>query len=161
MADDPRRARELSSRSELQLISASYADAIGRLSKRDLKSKIARARRLRDKQRDLYRRQRLASRERTGTKHGAAARTRQKARLFEEALSRFTRRLQTLEMPARRSRMRKPAGKGPKPKPRRAAAPGRRAQADLRQKARSPRTKAIQAHVSSRGRRRQARRDSR
>jgi hypothetical protein len=76
MADDRRLARELSTRSELELISASYADAIGRLPKPDLKSKIVRARRLRDKQRDLYRRQRLASRARTGTKHGSSARRR-------------------------------------------------------------------------------------
>lgn len=160
MANDRRLARELGTRSEHQLISASYADAIGRLSKRDLKSKIARARRLRDKQRDLYRRQRLASQARTGTKHGAAARTRQKAQLFDEALSRFTRRLQSVEAPELK-KAKKPAGKGPKPKSRRAGAPGRRAQADLLQKARSPRMKAIQAHVGSRGRRRQARRDSR
>jgi hypothetical protein len=35
-----------------------------------------------------------------------------------------------------------------------------RGQAALRQKARTPRIKAMQAHASSRGRRRQARRDS-
>jgi hypothetical protein len=160
MANDRRLARQLSTRSEFQLISASYADAIGRLSKRDLKSKIARARRLRDKQRDLYRRQRLASRARSGTKHGSSARTAQKAGLFNEALSRFTQRLRALEA-AERRKTQQPAGKGPKPKSRRAGAPKRRAQADLLQKARSPRMKSIQAHVGGRGRRRQARRDSR
>ena len=160
MANDRQVARQLSSRSELDLISASYADSIGRLSKRALKSNIARARRLRDKQRDLYRRQRLASRARTGTKHGSGARTAQKAGLFDEALSRFTQRLRALEAAGRR-KTQKPAGKGPKPKPRPAGAPKRRAQSRLLQKARSPRMKAIQAHVGSRGRRRQARRDSR
>jgi len=161
MADDRRLARELSTRSELELISASYADAIGRLPKPALKSKIVRARRLRDKQRDLYRRQRLASRARTGTKHGSSARTAQKAGLFDEALSRFTQRLRALEAAERRKTQKKPAGKGPRPKPRPAGTPKGRAQSRLLQKARSPRMKAIQAHVGSRGRRRQARRDSR
>lgn len=50
-------------------------------------------------------------------------------------------------------------GKSPAPLPRRA--PKTSGQAALRQKARTPRMKAIQAHVSSRGRRAQARRDSR
>ena len=160
MANERQVARQLSSRSEFDLISASYADSIGRLSKRALKSNIARARRLRDKQRDLYRRQRLASRARTGTKHGSSARTAQKAGLFDEALSRFTQRLRALEA-AERRKTQKPAGKGPKPKPRPAGAPERGAQSRLLQKARAPRMKAIQAHVGSRGRRRQARRDSR
>ena len=39
--------------------------------------------------------------------------------------------------------------------------PPKRGQAALRQKPRTPRTKAIHAHAGSRGRRRQARRDSR
>jgi hypothetical protein len=170
MAYNRRQARELTTRSELDLVSASYSDAIGKLSKRDLKSNIARARRLRDKQRDLLRRQRLASRARTGTKHGSRpgsnARTAQKAALFDEALSRFTQRLEAAEA-AERAKARKKAppkrparvAKWPTPPP-----PGARKmrdQAALRQKARSPRMMAIQAHVGSRGRRRQARRDSR
>ena len=159
MANDPGLARELSTRAEFQLISASRGAAIDRLSKQELKSNIARARRLRDKQRDLYQRQRLASQARTGTKHGAAARTKQKAQLFDEALSRFTRRLRSVEAPERR-KAKKPAGKGPKPKPRPANAP-KRGQSGVLQKARSPRMKSIQAHIGSRGRRRQARRDSR
>jgi len=166
MANDRRLARQLSTRSELDLISASYADAIGRLSKRALNSNIARARRLRDKQRDLYRRQRLAGRARTGTKHGTAARTAQKARLFDEALSRFTRRLKLLEAAERSKKSRKPAAskrmsvrKGPEPRP--GARPAETAQAARLAKSRTPRMKAIQAHVGSRGRRRQARRDSR
>ena len=169
MTYDRRQARQLSTASELGLISASYSDSIGKLSKRALKSNIARARRLRDKQRDLLQRHRLASRARTGTKQGARpdsnARTVQKAELFDEALARFTQGLQALEA-GERTKTRKNAspklaagaGKGPRP-------PGKagrtRGPAALRQKARSPRMKAIQAHVSSRGRRRQARRDSR
>lgn len=165
----PRQVRELTTRSELDLVRASYAGSIGRLSTRALKANIARARRLRDKQRDLYRRQRLASRARTGTKQGsrppANARTAQKARIFDETLSRFRLRLEAVEA-AERSKLQekvlseRPRGNaGPKPRP--AGARKTSGQAALRQKARSPRMKAIQAHVSSRGRRRQARRDSR
>ena len=111
-----------------------------------------------------------ASRARTGAKHGSRpgsnARTAQKAALFDEALSQFTQRLQAVEAAERTkarkkapSKRRASANKGPKPPP-----PGSRktrGQAALRQQARSPRMKAIQAHISSRGRRRHARRDSR
>jgi hypothetical protein len=155
MTYDRHQARQLSTASELALVSASYADSIGKLTKPALRANIARARRLRDKQRDLLRRQRLASRARTGTKHGARpdsnARTAQKAELFDQTLARYTQRLQALEAGERRA--------GPKRTP--GGAGKKRGQAALRQKARSPRTKAIQAHVSSRGRRSQARRDSR
>lgn len=164
-----RQARELATRSELDLIGASYSEAISKLTPRVLKSNIARTRKLRDKHRDLLRRQRLASRARTGTKHGrrpdSNARTVRKAQLFEETLGRFTARLEALEA-AERRKGRKPSaprraaapGKGPKP-PR--AARRKQGQAALLQKARTPRMKAMQAHVSSRGRRNQARRDSR
>jgi hypothetical protein len=170
MTYDRRRARQLSTQSEFELISASYSDAIGKLPKRALKSNIARARRLRDKQRDLLRRQRLASRARSGSKHGrrpdSNMRTAQKAELFEETLSRFTRGLEALEAAERRkasqpapSKRRAAPGKGPTPRGR--AAGKARGGGTLRQKARSPRMKAIQAHVGSRARRAQARRDSR
>jgi hypothetical protein len=164
MAYSPRQVRQLTTRSERELVRASYGDSIGRLSERALKSRIARARRLRDKQRDLLRRQRLAHRRRTGDKQGSA-RTAQKAKLFEAALSRFTLQQRVLEAAGQTrkkapSRPRSGGGKGPKPPLPRGS---RKAsgQAALRQKARSPRMKAMQAHVSSRGRRRQARRDSR
>lgn len=164
MTYNPRQVRELTTRSELDLVRASYAGSIGRLSARALKANIARARRLRDKQRDLLRRQRLAHRRRTGNKQGSV-RTAQKAELFEEALSRFARQQRVLEAAGRArkkapSRPRAGGRKGPRPPSPRGS---RRTsgQAALRQKARSPRMKAMQAHVSSRGRRRQARRDSR
>lgn len=146
MPIDRRQARALTTRSELGLVSASYPDTIGNLKLSALKSNIVRARNLRDKQRDLLQRQKLATRARTGTKIGGNARTAEKVRLFEETLARFTRRLNSLN-------------KGPSPQAR--GASKKRGQAALRQKARSPRMKAIQGHVSSRGRRNQARRDSR
>jgi hypothetical protein len=147
MTYDRRRIRQLTTAPEFEVVGASASEAIRKLSKQALQSHISRARRLRDKQRDLLRRQKLASRARTGTKQGAAARTAQKAQLFEETLARFTKRLHSMK------------AKGPKPAPRGARKTS--GQAALRQKARTPRMKAMQAHVGSRGRRRQARRDSR
>lgn len=169
MTYNTRQVRELTTRSELELVRASHAGSIGRLSARALKANIARARRLRDKQRDLYRRQRLASRARTGTKQGSRppsnARTGQKAQIFDEALSRFRQRLAAVEAAERSKLHKKVPSKRPRgnagPQPRPAGAGKTRGQAALRQKARSPRMKAMQGHVSSRGRRQQARRDSR
>ena len=148
-----RQVRELTSKSEWELVSASYQGAIGQLSEKALRSNIERTRRLRDKNRDLYRRQQIASRKRRGANSGSHApsnaRTGQKAQIFDETLSRFTKRLDAMK-----------SGKGPKKPPARGPAK-KSGQAALRQKARSPRMKAIQAHVGSRGRRKQARRDSR
>lgn len=155
---DRRTIRQLTTTSEFALVDCSFPPAIRNLSARRVRSNISRARRLRDKQRDLQRRQRLAQRDRVGTKQGAAQRTARKARIFEQTLARFDRRLRAIEAEeAQAKRVRK--GKGPKP---RVHAAGRKSgQAALLQKARTPRMKAMQAHVSSRGRRSQARRDSR
>lgn len=170
MPYDRRQIRKLTTASEFELVDASSADSIRRLSAQALQKNIARARRLRDKQRDLLRRQRLASRSRTGTKATGNARTAQKAEVFDETLNRFTRRLQAMTAKprpgagAKKSAARKsraaPKGTGPKP-PARGGARKTGAQATLRQKATTPRVKAIQAHIGSRGRRAQARRDSR
>lgn len=163
MPYDRPRIRKLTTSSEFELVVASSAPAIRKLSPRALRSSISRARRLRDKQRDLQRRQRLARRERGGTKHGGAERTAQKAEIFDSTLERFTRRLREIQaqpVQARRKQAKRaPKGKGPKPG---VHAAGRKSgQAALLQKARTPRVKAMQAHVSSRGRRSQAKRDSR
>lgn len=158
MTYDRRRIRKLTTSSEFGLVDASFAPAILSHSARILRSNIARARRLREKQRDLQRRQRLAHRDRVGTKQGAAQRTARKAEIFDETLARFTRRLRAMEakpVQAKRARGSK------SPKPRVHAASRKSGHAALLQKARTPRMKAMQAHVSSRGRRSQARRDSR
>lgn len=148
-----RQVRELTSKSEWELVSASHQGAIAQLSEKALRSNIERTRRLRDKNRDLYRRQQIASRKRSGANPASHApsnaRTGQKAQIFDETLSRFTKRLDAMR-----------SSKGPKKPPARRSAK-KSGQAALRQKARSPRMKAIQAHVGSRGRRKQARRDSR
>jgi hypothetical protein len=93
MAFNRNHARPLCTAAEFQLFTASLADGIGALTPAQLRSKIQRARNLRDKYRDLLKRQRLANRERTGTKKGQRmetnARTADKARLFDEVLGRF------------------------------------------------------------------------
>jgi hypothetical protein len=181
MTYDRRTARTLCTAAELELVLASFEPGAGRLSEARLKSAMARARRLRDKYRDLLRRQRLATRARTGSKLGSRpgtnARTAQKARLFEETLARFAREREARAAAARRAVRAKRAGprKAPAPKPpglkpraqRTAAAPRtgfvseQALLASRRQRLQNMRAKAVQAHVRAQGRRNQARRDSR
>lgn len=93
MAFNRNHARPLCTDSEYQLFTASLADEIGKHTPVQLRGKIQRARKLRDKYRDLLKRQRLANRARTGTKKGdrtqTNVRTADKAKLFDEALGRF------------------------------------------------------------------------
>jgi hypothetical protein len=93
MAYNRSHARALCTENEYKLFTASLADEITSLTPAQLRSKIERARKLRDKNRDLFKRQRLSNRERTGTKKGdrpdSNARTGDKAKLFSEALVRF------------------------------------------------------------------------
>lgn len=100
MAYNRNHARALCNATEMALFEASLADNINAHSASQVRDKIKRARALRDKYRDLYKRQRLAARERTGTKKGARAdsnaRTQSKAKLFEEVLTRFQARADAL-----------------------------------------------------------------
>lgn len=93
MAFNRNHARPLCTDAEYKLFTASLADEIGKLAPAQLRGKIQRARKLRDKYRDLLKRQRLANRARTGTKKGdrpqTNLRTADKAKLFDEALGRF------------------------------------------------------------------------
>jgi len=106
MAFNRRQARPLCTDTEYALFTASLADAIGDLTPAQLRSKLERARRARDKYRDLVKRQRLANRTRTGTKKGnrpeTNARTAEKAQLFAEALARFEARSSKLAATAER-----------------------------------------------------------
>jgi len=195
-----RGARALCTANEFDLVVASGGEGLKALSEARLKQKIVRARALRDKYRDLLRRQRLVAR-RPGAKparEGANARTESKAALFEQTLACFVERLAQVKAAAKKSTAKKatarkatakksPARKAvPKkasaPKPQRSAkapapvtplAPAVR-QAALRgfvsdkaaQSARNVKLKSmnarnVQAHVSARGRRNQAKRDSR
>jgi hypothetical protein len=85
MAFNRNHARPLCTDAEYKLFTASLADEIGTLTPVQLRGKIQRARKLRDKYRDLEKRQRLANRARTGTKKGnrpeTNARTADKAKL--------------------------------------------------------------------------------
>jgi hypothetical protein len=194
MAYNRVQARALCSAAEYQLFEASLADHIKSFDAARLSQKIRRARTLRDKYRDLVRRQRLELRKRTGTKKGTGAganeRTESKARLFAEALERFERRAADLEraanaaaqaqaMAAARAKAREGAraaaaarakAKAGKPKRRtkRSTAAGKAGfasdtaeRSQRQQRLQKTRGKAVQGHVRSTGRRRQARRDAR
>jgi hypothetical protein len=91
-------AQKLLTTAELALFDAGNASAIAAHDRRTLAGKVERTRKLRDKYRDLYRRQRLATRERTGSKRGqsgvANERTKQKEMLFADLLARFQARLE-------------------------------------------------------------------
>jgi hypothetical protein len=113
MAFNRTHARPLCSDAEFALFASSLADKIGELTPAQLKSGIQRARRLRDKYRDLVKRQRLANRVRTGTKKGTRpdsnVRTASKAKLFDEALGRFEAQAARLAAAAEREARRKAA----------------------------------------------------
>src|SRR5262245_11027821 len=100
-------ARRLSAKSEWSLISSSLPPALEALSTARLKSKIVRARKLRTKYQDLYRRQKLSSRPRmTGTpKEKLNVRTARKKQMFEEAIVRL--RLQLSKVSSERPRQAK------------------------------------------------------
>jgi hypothetical protein len=99
-------ARKLLTAAEVELFAASRGDALKALTVVQLRGKVKRARTLRDKHRDLLKRQRLASRGSTGSKSGTSGvaneRTAQKAQVFAEVLGRFEQRLAQLEAAAAR-----------------------------------------------------------
>jgi hypothetical protein len=191
MAYNRSHARSLCSKDEYQLFAASLADSIDRLTPAQLRNKVQRSRRLRDKYRDLYQRQRLANRARTGTKKGGRAdtnaRTEAKAKLFDEALERFEARAGRLAADAERKAQRAAAAEALEAQPgerrkagaKRAAMLGQRrsdggkaaaragyasesAHAAARSKlARDTRMGARKGHKSAAGKRSQARRDRR
>lgn len=186
-------ARSLLTAAEYDLFASSLDERMAEFGAAQLARRIARARRLRDKYQDLYRRQAVATRARTGTTRGTSGvanrRTAQKAAVFSELLARFEARLvrlnAALAREARRAeaertralRARQLAKARGKAKPVAKAAAAARAPvrrtapgdymsgqalaAKQRTTVKSPRTRAIQAHVRARGRRAQARRDSR
>ena len=78
---------------EVSLFASSIGAELKALGPADLQRRLTRARTLRDKYRDLLRRQKLKTRERTGSKRGttgnANERTAKKAAAFDQALKRF------------------------------------------------------------------------
>jgi hypothetical protein len=101
MAYNRNTVRNLLSASEMELFEGSLDDKIGAWDRTRLRNKITRSRKLRDKYRDLYRRQSLSTRDRTGTKRGpsglANERSQQKHEVFAEVLTRYERQLEKLE----------------------------------------------------------------
>jgi flagellar biosynthesis/type III secretory pathway protein FliH len=88
-------AKEITTAAEFGLVEASYAPAVKKLNRAQLKQKAERARRLQEKYRDLARRQKREGKE--AGRRGAAMRTDRKARLFAEVRERFERRLEAAE----------------------------------------------------------------
>jgi hypothetical protein len=183
-------AQKLLTSAELALFDAGNAGALAALDRRTLAAKVERTRKLRDKYRDLYRRQRLATRERTGSKRGlsgaANERTKQKEALFADLLGRFQVRLEKVAAAEKRAAERearrqaaaakkaaRTARKGPRAVARSPKAPARFGTASKRAagkgvKAAAPRAKtpsarsiALRARIRSAGQRAQARRDRR
>lgn len=101
MAYQRTQAQKLLTAAELALFDSGRTTEIRKLSKPELRSKLERSRKLRDKYRDLYRRQRLAIRGISGTKAGAKGdanrRTQQKEEILAESVARFEARLAQIE----------------------------------------------------------------
>lgn len=93
-------ARKWCTQSEFALVEASFAGSGVAWTPAKLRAKIERTRKLRDKNRDLHRKLRRTNRATTGAKTGsqvtAMAVFDKKARLFDEALARFTAKLDKL-----------------------------------------------------------------
>lgn len=94
-------ARVLLTAAELAVFDQSRAGPVKELTATRLRGKVTRARALRDKYRDLYRRQSVATRKAAAGKRAAAGgdneRTAKKATVFEEVLERFEARLAQLD----------------------------------------------------------------
>jgi len=101
MAYQRTQAQKLLTALELALFDAGRTTEIKSLSKSQLRSKLERSRKLRDKYRDLHRRQRVALRGKPGSKSGtqdtANLRTQQKEEILAESVVRFETRLAQIE----------------------------------------------------------------
>lgn len=117
-------AKPLLTAAELELFEHSRAEPIKALSAKQLAGKEKRTRTLRDKYRDLYRRQTVAVRGKTkgvGATGDANARTQRKAEIMQEVLDRFEARSSLLEArearadEAKETKSKKPARKAAAP----------------------------------------------
>lgn len=101
MAHTRTEAKKLLTATELELFDAGRSTEIRKLTKAQTRSKLERSRKLRDKYRDLFRRQRLALRTEVGSKSGtkgdANERTRQKEEIFAETVARYEARILQIE----------------------------------------------------------------
>ncbi len=101
MAYTRTQAQKLLTTAELDMFDAGRTTEVRKLDKATVRNKLERARKLRDKYRDLYRRQRVAIRDTTGSKGGsrgaANLRTQQKEEILAEVVTRFEARLAQIE----------------------------------------------------------------
>lgn len=177
MAYNRSHAKVLCTDDELELFLSSLADEITRLDAAALKSSISRARELRKKYQDLFRRQTVSIRASTGSKRGntsvANTRTEQKAKLFAETLQRFEKRQAQLEESRARAEARasllalatagapksaKSGAAAPKPGSTRKKGP---ATAQRKAPSRDPHAGTQRAHATATGKRAQSKRDKR
>ncbi len=129
-------ARPLLTAAELELFDHSRAGPIKELTPARLRGKVTRARTLRDKYRDLFRRQTVSVRKAPTTKRRSPVgndneRTQRKADILQEVLDRFEERLALLEAKAAREAATGTAAKKPAA-PRKAAAAPRKVAAGNR-----------------------------
>ncbi len=115
MATTKTQAAKLLTAAEMELFLAGQPTAIKDFSAARLAGKVKRARTLRDKYRDLLKRQKVAAqartRSKTGTSGNANERTATKAQVFDELLQRFTARLDKVSADAARVAARAEAAK--------------------------------------------------
>ncbi len=141
-------AKPLLTAAELELFDHSRAEPIKALSAKQLTGKEKRTRTLRDKYRDLYRRQSVAVRGKTtgvGSTGDANARTQRKAEIMQEMLDRFEARSSQLEArEAREARAGDATGAKRKASSRKVAAPAASASAKPTSRAKKSATGAQQ-----------------
>ncbi len=101
------KATALLNQKEMELYTDSRVNALRKLDAKALTTRVGRARDARDRARDLVQRQKLASRERTGAKRGTSGmaneRSKEKATLLSDILSRFEAQLRQVERDDRRA----------------------------------------------------------
>ena len=191
MAYTRTRAAKLLTAAELEHFNASLSRETGELPERQLKGKVKRSRALRDKYRDLLKRQTRKSRDARGGKAAARPspneRTAHKAKIFEEVLQRFEKHLArrlardkrgAWKIPIRSSaslverkraaqarqeaaRRVELSAKAPSTGPRSSRREGAAQVLSDGQQSMTSGAAAIQGHVSAFGRRKQAKRDQR
>lgn len=131
--------RSLCTAAEFSLAQKSLAPDLGKLSAADLVKNIKRARALRDKNRDLYKRQTRAA----GKASGQNARSAEKAQAFDQVLKTFEDQLAQLKqaspVSSKKNAAKKPAAKKPAKKP---TTQARVAAKSARKKARAEKVKA-------------------
>jgi hypothetical protein len=105
--------RAFLARTEIDLFESSLGAELKALSAADVQRRVERTRKLRDKYHDLLRRQKLATRARTGSKTGSSGedneRTAKKAKAFDETLARFETQAKHLAAAAKKAAAKSPA----------------------------------------------------